>query len=83
MDRTSYKTAMLLVTSGLSLLVSILPLTWYLGTAAFTLFIWSIYFTFPGTYSTMPAVTTQVDNIIKYKLEICEFANLWTDFCDS
>merc|ERR1719422_2452961 len=59
MDRTSYKTAMLLVTSSLTLLVSILPLTWYLGTAAFTLFIWSIYFTFPGTYSTMPAVTTQ------------------------
>ena len=62
MDRTSYKTAMLLVTSSLSLLVSILPLTGsHLGTAAFTLFIWSIYFTFPGTYSTMPAVTTQVD----------------------
>ena len=54
MDRTSYKTAMLVVTSGLSLLVSILPLTWYLGTAAFTLLIWSIYFTFPGTYSTTP-----------------------------
>jgi len=59
MDRTSYKTSMLLVSGCLTLLVSSLPLTSTLGMAAFTVWVWAIYFTFPGTYSTMPAVTTQ------------------------
>ena len=28
--------------------------------AMFAAWIWAVYFTFPGTYSTQPAVTTQV-----------------------
>ena len=63
MDRTSYKTSMLLVSGCLTLLVSSLPLTSTLGMAAFTVWVWAIYFTFPGTYSTMPAVTTQVTHL--------------------
>ena len=60
MDKTSYKISMWLETVCLTMLVSMLPLTSYMGKTAFTVAIWSIYFTFPGTYSTQPAVTTQV-----------------------
>ena len=28
--------------------------------AVYAIWVWAIYFTFPGTYSTQPAVTTQV-----------------------
>lgn len=59
MDRTNYKTSMLLVSGCLTVLVATFPLTSVLGMAAFAIWVWSIYFTFPGTYSTMPAVTTQ------------------------
>merc|ERR1719305_1351610 len=50
---------MLLETVLLTLLVSTLPLTMAMGRVWFMIWIWAIYFTFPGTYSTQPAVTTQ------------------------
>jgi len=59
MDKTNYKTAMTVETICLTLLVSSLPATIYGGKIAFTIWIWAIYATFPGTYSTQPAVTTQ------------------------
>ena len=34
------------------------------GRVGFMIWIWAIYFTFPGTYSTQPAVTTQVNRVI-------------------
>merc|ERR1719410_1076064 len=43
----------------LTLLVSTLPVTIYGGKITFIIWIWAIYSTFPGTYSTQPAVTTQ------------------------
>ena len=64
MDRTSYRVSMVLETLVLSSLVASLPLTQRyspsLGWAGFAVWVWAIYFTFPGTYSTQPAVTTQV-----------------------
>jgi len=59
MDRTTYKTAMLLEMTSLTLLVASLTLTQYGGRAMFAAWIWLVYFTFPGTFSTQPAVTTQ------------------------
>lgn len=59
MDRSTYKVSMLLETVLLTLLVSTLPLTMAMGRVGFMIWIWAIYFTFPGTYSTQPAVTTQ------------------------
>ena len=56
----SDQVSMLLETVFLTLLVSSLPLTTTMGRAGFMVWIWAIYFTFPGTYSTQPAVTTQV-----------------------
>ncbi|CAB4070479.1 unnamed protein product [Lepeophtheirus salmonis] len=35
------------------------PETPFMAKAAFAVWVWAIYFTFPGTYSTQPAVTTQ------------------------
>merc|ERR1711936_1321833 len=58
-DKTCYKVAMTLETVCLTLLVSLLPVSPLCGKVAFAAFIWTIYFTFPGTYSTQPAVTTQ------------------------
>merc|ERR1719384_2765019 len=43
----------------LTILVSTLSTTSLLGKVGFTIWIWAIYATFPGTYSTQPAVTTQ------------------------
>ena len=64
MDRTSYRVSMVLETLVLSSLVASLPLAQHysptLGWAGFAVWVWAIYFTFPGTYSTQPAVTTQV-----------------------
>ncbi len=57
--RTTYRTAMTLETVLLASLISTLTFTSSLGKAAFAVWIWAIYFTFPGTYSTQPAVTTQ------------------------
>jgi len=59
MDKTNYKTAMTMETVCLTLLVATLPATSQGGKLAFTVWIWAIYATFPGTYSTQPAVTTQ------------------------
>jgi len=59
MDRSTYKVSMLLETVLLTILVSTLPLTMAMGRMGFMIWIWAIYFTFPGTYSTQPAVTTQ------------------------
>jgi len=59
MDKTSYRSSMMLETVFLTILTSTLPLTAILGKAFFPLWIWLIYFTFPGTYATQPAVTTQ------------------------
>ena len=63
MDRSSYRVSMVLETLVLSSLVASLPLTQRyspsLGWAGFAVWVWAIYFTFPGTYSTQPAVTTQ------------------------
>jgi len=59
MDRTSYRTAILVEMVILTTLVSTLSLTSGLGKIGFALWIWAIYGTFPGTYSTQPAVTTQ------------------------
>ena len=59
MDKTCYKVAMTLETVCLTLFVALLPITSIFGKFAFAAAIWTIYFTFPGTYSTQPAVTTQ------------------------
>merc|ERR1719507_376187 len=59
MDRTSYRTAMGVEMVLLTILVSTLSTTSLLGKVGFTIWIWTIYATFPGTYSTQPAVTTQ------------------------
>jgi len=59
MDRTSYRTAIITEMVILTVLVSTLSLTSGLGKIGFALWIWAIYGTFPGTYSTQPAVTTQ------------------------
>jgi len=59
MDRTCYRTAILVEMVILTALVSTLSLTSGLGKIGFALWIWAIYGTFPGTYSTQPAVTTQ------------------------
>jgi len=59
MDRTSYRTAMGVEMVLLTALVATLSTTSLLGKVGFTVWIWAIYATFPGTYSTQPAVTTQ------------------------
>jgi len=59
MDRTNYQRAMLVEMVSLTMLVSSLPLTYYGGRLMFAAWIWAVYFTFPGTFSTQPAVTTQ------------------------
>jgi len=59
MDKTNYRSSMMLETVFLTILTSTLPVTAILGKAFFPLWIWLIYFTFPGTYATQPAVTTQ------------------------
>jgi len=59
MDKTSYKTAMTVEMILLTGLVCSLSATPALGKVGFTVCIWGIYATFPGTYSTQPAVTTQ------------------------
>merc|ERR1711962_602822 len=43
----------------LTALVASLSTTSLLGKVGFTVWVWAIFFTFPGTYSTQPAVTTQ------------------------
>ena len=60
MDKSNYKLAASIETLALAVLVATLPLSSYGGTTMFAIWIWAIYFTFPGTYSMQPAVTTQV-----------------------
>lgn len=60
MDRSSYKRAMLIETSILTILCS----TFYLcfeaqSKAMFAIWVWAIFFTFPGTYAIQPAVINQ------------------------
>lgn len=43
----------------LLILCSTLSLTVFGGKIMFALWVWFIFFTFPGTYSTQPAITTQ------------------------
>ena len=50
---------MMTETCILFLALSTLFLTTFVGKAMFAAWIWAIYFTFPGTYSTQPAVITQ------------------------
>merc|ERR1719154_67914 len=45
--------------TSLTILVASLPVTEWAGKIFFATCIWLIYFTFPGTFSTQPAVTTQ------------------------
>lgn len=74
MDKTAYRVSMSIEATLLTLLMSTLYLTSMIGTcpeeegcsetstltkAVFAIWIWAIYFTFPGTYSTQPAVTVQ------------------------
>ncbi len=59
MDRTTYRAAMTTETVLLAALLASLIATAQLGKVAFAAWVWAIFFTFPGTYSTQPAVTTQ------------------------
>ncbi|KAG0729950.1 Oxalate:formate antiporter [Chionoecetes opilio] len=54
MDLTSFRVAMRLLTSVLALLFATMPLTASMGRAAFTLWLWAIFFTFSGTFALMP-----------------------------
>ena len=60
MDKSSYKRAMLIETSILTILCA----TFYLAfearsKAMYAIWVWAIYFTFPGTYAIQPAVMNQ------------------------
>lgn len=59
MDKTTYRLAMTTETVGLFCLFSTLYATSILGQVGFAIWIWMIFLTFPGTYSTQPAVTVQ------------------------
>ncbi len=59
MDKTTYRTAMLIETSLLAIFMATLVTTTYGGKIMFAIWVWMIFLTFPGTYSTQPAVTTQ------------------------
>ncbi|TRY78835.1 hypothetical protein TCAL_06757 [Tigriopus californicus] len=59
MDKTTYRLAMTTETVGLFCLFSTLYVTSILGQVGFAIWIWLIFLTFPGTYSTQPAVTVQ------------------------
>jgi len=59
MDKTSYKTTVIIETFFLSIFVASLPLTSSGGKIMFASWIWAIYLTFPAIYALQPAVTTQ------------------------
>lgn len=59
MDKKSYRTAMTTETIVLFIALITLFLTTFGGKVMFAIWVWAIYFTFPGTFSTQPAVTTQ------------------------
>uniref|UniRef100_A0A0P4W9N0 Major facilitator superfamily (MFS) profile domain-containing protein n=2 Tax=Scylla olivacea TaxID=85551 RepID=A0A0P4W9N0_SCYOL len=54
MDITSFRVAMRMVTSILTVLFATMPLTVYLGKGGFTIWLWAIFFTFSGTFVLMP-----------------------------
>ncbi|KAF2366577.1 Major facilitator superfamily [Trinorchestia longiramus] len=56
LDKTSYKTTMLAITSLLTMLMGTLPLACHYWHWAFTVWGLSLYFTAAGNYSIMPAV---------------------------
>ena len=60
MDKTSYKTAVIIETVLLSIFVASLPATAHGGKIMFAAWIWSIYLLFPAIFALQPAVTTQV-----------------------
>ena len=60
MDRSSYKRAMLIETTILTILCA----TFYLSfetqsKTMYAIWVWAIYFTFPGTYAIQPAIMNQ------------------------
>jgi len=59
MDKTSYKTAVIIETVLLSIFVASLPATAHGGKIMFAAWIWSIYLLFPAIFALQPAVTTQ------------------------
>jgi MFS family permease len=60
MDRTTYRTAMSTETVILAVLFTTLFATTLAPKWVFAVCVWLIFLTFPGTYSTQPAVTTQM-----------------------
>lgn len=59
MDKTSYKTTVIIETILLSIFVASLPATASGGKIMFAGWIWAIYLLFPAIYALQPAVTTQ------------------------
>jgi len=60
MDRTSYRTAVLVDSFFLTILVLTLPFTKYVGIELFTCWIWGIYLLFPAIYALQPVITNQI-----------------------
>ncbi len=58
MDRTNYRVSMTTETVVLAALFSTLYATTRATRWLYAVFMWMIFLTFPGTYSTQPAVTT-------------------------
>ncbi|XP_042208838.1 uncharacterized MFS-type transporter YhjX-like isoform X2 [Homarus americanus] len=56
MDKTSFRTAIRILTLMLTLLFATMPLTKHMGKVGFTGWVWLIFFTFSGTFSLMPTV---------------------------
>lgn len=54
MDVTSFRVAMRLLTTILTLLFATIPFTVYMGKEGFTFWLWAIFFTFSGTFVLMP-----------------------------
>jgi len=59
MDKTSYRTTVIIETILLSIFVASLPATAHGGKIMFAAWIWAIYLLFPAIYALQPAVTTQ------------------------
>jgi len=63
MDKTSYKTTVIVETVLLSIFVASLPATASGGKIMFAAWIWVIYLLFPAIFALQPAVTTQTFGI--------------------
>jgi len=59
MDKTSYKTTVIIETVLLSIFIASLPATASGGKIMFAVWIWAIYLLFPAIFALQPAVTTQ------------------------